>query len=482
MLETDAKPFPIHKKIGLFLGPILFLCVLILSPNGPNSAAWLTAGVTLWVAVWWATEAVPIPITALLPLVLFPILEIENIQKVTNSYTSPAIYLLIGGFILALGLQRWGLHRRIALYILLSLGSTPTKIVLVFMMVTAFLSMWISNTASTLMMLPIATSVALIISKEGGSQKNNFTVVLLLAVAYSASIGGVGTLVGTPPNILMVGFMKEHYGINIDFVDWMLFGVPFVLILLPAAWFLLTRIAFPVNKIAIDKASLKSVISEQYNALGRISVAEKRMAFVFIGVVALWISKKALVTITGLEGISDTGIAITGAVLLFVLPADKNNRLMDWDYAKQLPWDVVLLYGGGMALASTITSSGLANSIGSQMFVLSEWHILAIVFAVTLIVLVLTELTNNSATVATFMPILGGLSVSTSYPPLQLAIPAVLAASCAFMLPVATPPNAVVYGSGKVTLGDMAKGGVFINLLCILLIPLASYLMIPLIF
>ncbi|MBU3004253.1 SLC13 family permease [Paraglaciecola arctica] len=450
--------------------------------GGATTNAALAAGVTMWVAVWWATEAVPIPITSLLPLVLFPLLEIENIQQVTKSYTSPAIYLLIGGFILALGLQRWGLHRRIALFILQSLGSTPTRIVLVFMLVTAFLSMWISNTATTLMMLPIATSVALIISNEKNKRKNDFTVVLLLSVAYSASIGGFGTLVGTPPNILMAGFMKDHYGITIDFVDWMLFGIPLVLILLPTAWFVLSFIVFPIHKIDIDNNLLKKTISEQYEGLGDISLAEKRMSLVFVAVVILWISKKWLIAVTGLEGISDTGIAITGAILLFVIPASKGKPLMDWDYAKQLPWDVVLLYGGGMALASVITSSGLASSIGNHMFGMGDWHLLALVFAITLIVLLLTELTNNSATVATFMPILGGLSVATNYPPLQLAVPAVLAANCAFMLPVATPPNAVVYGSGKVTIAEMAKGGVLINTLCLLLIPLACYFLLPLIF
>ena len=471
-----------YKRIGLFLGPSVLLLMTVIGPIGELSLhAWLAGAITLWIAIWWATEAIPIPVTALLPLVLFPIMDVEKVETIAGSYTSPVVYLLIGGFILALGLQRWSLHRRIALYILSHVSSTPGAVVWGFMLATALLSMWVSNTATTLMMVPIATSVALTLApNQEDPQHQNFTIVLLLAVAYAASIGGLGTLVGTPPNLLMAGFLYDQYDITIGFVDWMMFGMPLVVVMLPAAWWVLIKFAFPIEQLSGDKLLIRTTIATQYRSLGKTSQAEKRMAVVFLCVVVFWMLRKWIVSITGLEGLSDTSIAITGAVLLFILPSGQGKPLMDWGYAKQLPWDIVLLYGGGMALATAITSSGLAASFGHAMELFSNWHLLALIVVITAVVVVLTELTNNSATIATFMPILGILSVSAEHSPLQLAAPAALAASCAFMLPVATPPNAVVFGTGLITLPQMARAGLLINLLGLLLIPVIAYTMLPL--
>jgi solute carrier family 13 (sodium-dependent dicarboxylate transporter), member 2/3/5 len=487
--ESAVRPgtktrIPAYQKIGLTLGPAVFVLMALMEPvSNVGSVAWLTAAVTVWIAIWWATEAVPIPITALLPLVLFPLLNIESATVIAKSYSSSVVYLLIGGFILALGIQRWGLHRRVALYILCRVGSSPSTVVGGFMLVTALLSMWVSNTATTLMMIPIATSVAMTLApNQNNVQHRHFMVVLLLAVAYAASIGGLGTLVGTPPNLLMAGFLREHHGININFVDWMLFGIPLVLVMLPAAWLVLTRLAFPFGRLSSDGQRIKESIAEHYQALGEISAAEKRIAWVFMGVVTFWILRQWIISITGLNGLSDTSIAICGAILLFILPSGEDKPLMDWSYAKQLPWDVVLLYGGGMALATAITNSGLAQTLGHALEGFSNMHLLGLMFVVTALVLLLTELTNNSATVATFMPILGILAIATDHHPLQLAAPAAMAASCAFMLPVATPPNAIVYGSGRVTLPQMARAGVLINILGLVLIPLIAYSLLPLLF
>ncbi len=375
----------LYKIYGLFVGPSILLVMILIGPVADLSLdAWLTASITLWIAVWWVTEAVPIPITALLPLILFPILNIETVNIVAKSYSSSTVYLLIGGFMLALGLQRCNLHRRIALYILALMGGTPSAIVGGFMFVTALLSMWISNTATTLMMLPIATSVALTLSpnlKE--NQRKQFKVVLLLSIAYASNIGGLGTLVGTPPNLLMAGFLHEQYNITISFTDWMMFGIPLILIMLPAAWWILTRIAYPLKDISDNKHLVKNTIREQYQSLGKVLLVEKRTAMVFACVVLFWIFRKFIISITGLTGLSDTSIALAGAIALFIIPSGEGKPLMDWKYAKQIPWDVVILYGGGMALASVITSSGLAASFGHVLAVFSSWHLIALIAVVT---------------------------------------------------------------------------------------------------
>lgn len=476
-VENLPEPMLTYQKIGLLLGPAVMLFMFMTEPvGGLNSFAWLTAGATAWVAIWWATEAVPIPITALLPLVIFPLLKIDTLSDLSRSYSSPVVYLLIGGFILALGLQRWSLHRRIALYILSHIGSTPGTVVWGFMLVTALVSMWVSNTATTLMMFPIALSVSQTLAPDQNNPHHrNFMTVQMLAIAYAASIGGLGTLVGSPPNLFMAGFLQDKYNITIGFTDWMKFGIPLVVFMLPVTWWVLTRIAYPFKELSSDRELVKRGIAAQYQALGKISAAEKRMAAIFMCVVILWISRDWIVSVTGMTNITDTGIALIGAFALFIFPSGEGKPLMNWHYAKQLPWDVVLLYGGGMALATAIIDSGLAASFGDMLSVFSQWHLIALILAITAIIMLLTELTNNSATIATFMPIVAILSVSAHVDLVQLAVPATIAASCAFMLPVSTPPNAIVYGSGYITLPQMAWAGLLVNLFSLILIPVITY-------
>lgn len=472
------------QRIGLPLGPLLFMAVIVSDPvEGMGLPAWQVVGIVSWMAAWWATEAIPIPITSLLPLVLIPAFGEQDISTVAGSYTNSVVYLLLAGFILALGLQRWNIHRRVALAILVRVGENPLAIIGGFMLATAFLSMWVSNTASTLMIIPIALSVATTIAPNSNSEKDqhNFTIALVLSIAYSASIGGLGTLIGTPPNLLMAGYMRDTYGIDISFIGWLAYGLPVVIVMLPLCWLTLTKIVYPFKLPSNREAHQR--ICQTYRKMGKLNISEKRMSLVFVLVVLLWVTRPLLVKATGYTHLSDTAFAVIGAITLFLVPSGKGGFLMNWDYAKNLPWDVLLIYGGGMAIASAMTGSGLSEWLGSHLVYFSQWHIIFLISAITVLVIFLTELTNNSATVATFLPVLGAIALSTTdNNPLFLAAPAVIAASCAFMLPVATPPNAVVYGTGQVTLPQMARAGVVLNMFAILVIPIVAYYAAPLLF
>lgn len=452
--------------------------------TGLSHEAWTTAGVAIWMSLWWATEAIPVPATALLPLATLPLLGVFDTQTVADSYTSSVVYLLLGGFIVALGLQRWELHKRIALSVLLKVGDRPVALVGGFMAATAILSMWVSNTASTLMMLPIALSVAAVVAsthaKGEGKDRDHFTVSLVLAIAYSASIGGLGTMVGSPPNLLVVGFLKESYGIDVTFAKWSMIGIPFVLIFLPLVWFVLTRFVFsfdlPRSREATDY--IRSTLEE----MGRPGKAEKRMAAVFACVALAWMFRPVMQGIAGLGNLSDTGIAVIGAMSLFLIPSGRGGALMNWETAKTLPWDVLLLYGGGMALSGAISSTGLAAWVGDQMSPFASGHLLLFIVIVVTVMIYLTEIMNNSAAAATFLPIIAVLAITGEADPVMLAIPVALAASCAFMFPVATPPNAIVYACGAVTLPQMVSVGFRLNFLGVIVVPLLCYLTLPLIF
>jgi len=474
--DSENSPLKTYQQVGLLAGPLLFLIFLLTDqPVAMSRESWITAGVVLWIATWWATEPVPIPVTSLLPLLIFPLVQIGDVVSVAKNYASPVVYLLLGGFVLALGLQKWQLHRRLALKILMGVGSSPIAIVAGFMLATAALSMWVSNTATTLMIIPIALSIAAIVApeQENSADQHRFVLCLMLGVAYAASIGGIGTLVGTPPNILMAGYLNEAHGIELDFFSWLLFGLPVMLVMLPVSWLILTRVVY---KFELPRnVEAEKEIRLAHKALGKMESGERRMLAVFLLVVAFWVFRPFLADFFGLPGLSDTAIALTGAVALFIIPSGKGGSLIDWLQAKQMPWDVLLLYGGGMALAAAITGSGLADWIGIQLEHFSQVHVLLLMLLVTCIVIFVTELTNNSATIATLLPILAALSAVADVHPLQLAAPAVVAASCAFMLPVATPPNAIVYGTGQVSLPEMAKGGIAINLVGICVIPVISY-------
>lgn len=467
------------RWVGLLGGLFLFALLLMLpAPEGLSTSAWRTAAVGVLMGSWWITEAVPIAVTAFLPLVLFPVLGVAEIGDAAGPYANPLIFLFLGGFVIAQGMQKWGLHRRIALNIIRTLGSKPTAIVAGFMVSTAFLSMWVSNTATALMMLPIALSIIELVPAGGPSEsevrdRKNFSLAILLTIAYSASIGGMATLIGTPTNALLAGFLDETYGYRISFVQWMLAGVPLMLVGLVLTYWVLTRVLFPVYMKELPGG--RAVLDDELQLLGPISRPEVMVAAVFGLVALLWIFRPLLSG--SLPGMSDTGIAMFGAVLLFLLPvnAAKGEFVLDWRTAERLPWGVLILFGGGLSLAASIQNTGLATWIGSGLSGISTWPVLLIVLAVLIMIVFLTELTSNTATAAAFLPIVAAVSIGIGQNPLMLAIPTVLGASCAFMLPVATPPNAIVYGSGALTIPQMARAGIWLNVLFILLITVLTY-------
>jgi len=476
----------VSKKIGLALGLLALIYTMASAPPANMSEhAWITAGVGMLMVAWWATQVVPVPVTSLLPLVLFPLIGVSSVREAAVPYANPVIFLLLGGFIIATALQRWQLHRRLALLIVRLAGSHPHSIVGGFMLASAFLSMWISNTATTIMMLPIAISLAQVML-EGQSKEiaDKFTICLLLGIAYAASIGGLGTLIGTPPNAMMAAFMTEIYGINIGFAKWMTFGIPIMCLLLPLAWLLLTRLIFTFD-LPHNKTIVKTVDSE-LESMGPISTPEKRTAIVFFLIALAWVIRPVLQQLPGLAELSDTTIAIAGAISLFLIPSGdklkKNTPLLDWATAMSIPWGVLLLFGGGLSLAAMISSSGLAIWLGSVLSVLTNFHIFILILSIVSLVVFLTELTSNTATTATLLPILGGIATAAYIEPMLLIAPMALAASCAFMLPVATAPNAIVFGSGKVSIPQMVKAGFCLNLLVITLIPPMAYQLIPIIF
>lgn len=467
-------------RFGQWAGPVIFLVVLASpEPEGLSADALRTAAALLWIIIWWGTEAVPIAITSLLPLVLLTMLGIDSMAVVAGRYSSPVVYLLIGGFILALALEKAQLHRRLALMVLRRFSGSAAAIIGGFMIATALMSMWISNTASTLIMVPIALSVVAeargSAAGERGVQK--FEVALLLAVAFSASVGGLGTMVGSPPNLLMVGFLKQEMGIDISFVDWLKIGLPVVALLLPVIWLSLTRFSFPITNRDIDLPAAHRQIQANFAQMGKMTRVERRVALVFAAVAMCWVTRPLLQGLPGLGQLSDTVIALAGAIALFLVPSGQGGSLMDWDTAKRLPWNVVLLYGGGMAIAGAMTTSGLTDWLVAEVIDADGWSLFAVMLSVTALTLFLTELTNNSAALATLLPVLAGIAVLHDYPLLVLIVPATLATSCAFMLPVATPPNAIVFGTGKVTIPQMAAAGVALNLLGLLVISALCFVL-----
>lgn len=446
-----------------------------------------------WMAVWWLTEAVDVAATALLPVALFPLMGIANIKTVTASYGDQLIFLFMGGFILALSMQRWGLGRRVALFVLRYVGTNPTLMVGAFMLLTAVFSAFVSNTATVAMMLPIAVSVIELVrrgsigsSDESGPSKevktgdDPFAKSLMLGIAYAASIGGIATIIGSPPNGILVSFLREQidgdYQRSMSFAQWLTVGLPLAAVFLPIAWILLTRVIFPIRIKHIQGGG--QLINAEYEKLGRPSRGEVATFIVFIFTATLWISRPLLVrtSLPGVANLTDYGIAILGALLLFVIPVNlrRGEFVMNWKTAKKLPWGVLILFGGGLSLAAAIKANGVAEFLGSQMTVLQGVPPVIVVLAVATGIIFLTELTSNTAATATMLPVLAGLAPGLGIHPYLLVFPATFAASCAFMLPVATPPNAIVYGSGHVTLPQMCKAGLWLNLIGIVLVTLVT--------
>jgi sodium-dependent dicarboxylate transporter 2/3/5 len=482
MDHDDGGAPSTRRTIGLFAGPILLIVFLALpGPAGMSPGAWRTAAVGILMATWWVTEAIPIPATALVPLALFPVLGVAGIRDTAAPYANPIIFLFLGGFMIALAMQRWGLHRRIALTVVQALGTRPNRLVLGFMVATAFLSMWVSNTATAVMMLPIGLSVIGLVAPDadlepdtpGLPDRTNFGTALMLGIAYAASLGGLGTLIGTPPNALLAGFLETSYGYEIGFARWMLVGLPLAMVALPVAWWVLTRVAFPVRIGEIPGG--RAMIRDRLRELGPLSRGERRVAVVFGTTAAAWVVRPLLDD--WVPGLSDAGIAMLAALSLFLIPVDRGRGqfTLHWDDTAELPWGVLILFGGGLSLAAAVTATGLAEWIGTALSGLETWPTVLLVVTVTAVIVFLTELTSNTATAAAFLPILGPLAVALGENPLLLAVPAALGASCAFMMPVATPPNAIIYGSGYVTIPQMARAGLVLNLILIALITLAAY-------
>ncbi|WP_271404669.1 SLC13 family permease [Kocuria palustris] len=473
--------------LGLAVGLVLGILVYLVMPGDVPQEARLTAATAVLMAVWWMTEALPIPATALVPLIVFPTLGSTPLDDVGASYGNNVIFLFMGGFLLALAMQRWNLHRRMALLTVRLIGTRPPQMIAGFMIATGFLSMWVSNTATAVMMLPIGISVLLLVNKTSDAiddpvdadedaaatpVKSNFGTALMLGIAYAASIGSLGTIIGTPPNTLLVGYMASEHDVQIGFGQWMIVGVPLAVVLMAACWFLLTKVLF---KPEIDEIpGGRKLIDDELAKLGTTSAGERRVLVIFVLAALAWVFVPLVTDWAGADTppITDAGIAMAVGVLLFLLPAGaaRGVRLLDWDSALKLPWGVLLLFGGGLALSAQFSSSGLTEWIGEVASRLGGLPVVLLVVLFAAGILFLTELTSNTATAATFLPVAGGIAMGMGMDPLLLAIPVALAATCAFMLPVATPPNAIAYGSGYVSIPQMIKGGIWLNLFGLVLI------------
>lgn len=470
------------KKIGLILGPLLFTLTLFwFHPSGLSQEANAVLACTLWIAVWWITEAIPIAVTSLLPLVLFPLSGALGLDETTVSYGHKYIFLYIGGFILAIAIERWNLHKRIALNIIHLIGTNVKSIILGFMAATAFLSMWISNTASAVMMLPIGMAIVKQLKDNPDTIEDEneiFGKTLMLGIAYSASIGGIATLIGTPPNLVLAGIVQELYGIEITFSKWIMFGLPISVLLLFICWKYLTSYAFTFQQKSFPGG--KAEINRQLKALGKISYEEKSVLIIFALTAFAWISRSFLLQ-NFIPNIDDTIIAVVAGVALFLVPAanGKKRALVNWEEAVKLPWGILLLFGGGLAIAQGFKDTGLAEWIGGQLVSLHGVPLFVLLLVLVAAVNFLTEITSNLATTAMLLPVIASLALTVNVHPYILMVGCTVAASCAFMLPVATPPNAVVFGSGYLKIPDMVRTGVWMNFLSIFLLTLIIFFLLP---
>ncbi|MFO7597077.1 MAG: DASS family sodium-coupled anion symporter, partial [Desulfocurvibacter africanus] len=463
------------RRIGFILGPVLFIAMLLLPvPEGMKPEAWKVAAITVLMAVWWITEAIPIPATSLLPIVLFPALGIMKSAQATIPYADHLIFLFMGGFFIAVTMERWNLHRRIAIHTIRLVGTSPSRMTLGFMLATGFLSMWISNTATAMMMVPIGLAVVMqatglnsdqMRERVGGSTGEiNFGKGLMLGIAYAASIGGVATIIGTPPNVIMVGMISKLYGQTISFAEWMMYGVPLSAIMLAITWFLLTKVLFKTGDLELGGGA--AIIEKELRDLGPMKKEEKYIVYVGLVVSLMWIFQALIVKYLGFKMIADATIGILGALAMFAIPSDfkKGEFLLNWKTAVKIPWDVILLFGGGLAIANGFAKTDLAVWIAQQLTLLDGLSMLSFVAIVVTMTIFLTEVTSNTATATLLIPIMGASAVALGVHPYATIVGAVVAASYAFMLPVATPPNAVIFGSGAVTIGQMARTGFILNI------------------
>lgn len=471
------------KQLGLIIGPLLFFLSFFLTEPLVSPIGDQVIAVAIWMISWWVTEAVSISVTALLPLLLFPILKIMPLDEVGGYYGSPIIFLFFGGFVLALALEKVNLHRRIALTIIKYTGATPNKVILGFMIATAFLSMWISNTATTVVMLPIAMSVIyLLVKDEDGFTKKdkNFALSVMLGIAFSANAGGIATVIGTPPNSILIGLLENEYQIEISFLKWMVLGLPFSALMIAIIYFVLIKF-FPSK--GLDFNASKNVIQDELNNLGPTSSREKQVLIIFGVTIALWISRTLINSlIPGLK-LNDTTISMAGAIAMFAIPHSfkKGDFILEWKDTQKLAWGILILFGGGLALAKGMSASGIVDIV-SELISNANLPVLVTVTILITLMLFLTELMSNVALVAVLAPVVAGIAIGLEIPILYLLIPVTMASSCAFMLPMATPPNAIVFASGYIKVKDMVRVGIFLNLIAIVLLVIAYKLIIPLLF
>ena len=473
-------------KIGFVLGPLCFILIMLFfNPDDLEFQGKAILACASWIAIWWVTEPIPIAATSLLPIIIFPLSGGLDIKTTTAAFGHKYVFLFIGSFILAIAIQKWKLHKRIALNIISKVGVNKSNIILGFMIATAFLSMWISNTATSVMILPVGLAIISQLKDDPNTPENEnslFGKALMLAIAYSASIGGMATLIGTPPNMIFAGVIKESYNIEISFFDWFKFGLPLSIFFLFICWFYLTKIAFKFKQKEFSAG--KEEIVSQLKGLGKISYEEKTILIVFILTALAWISR-SYILVKIIPNLDDTIIAVISAIVLFILPSKKSTiknkltKIIDWEDAMKLPWGILLLFGAGMALAQGFDSSGLAIWIGNQLTYLSDVPLVILLLILIASVNFLTEVTSNMATTAMLLPILVSLAVVLDLHPYYLLVSATLAASCAFMLPVATPPNTVVFGSGLLKIEDMFKKGLWLNLISIITLTFTIYYVLP---
>ncbi len=471
----------LSKRLGLIIGPLLFLTVLLLPFDLVNTKGDAVIAVALWMLVWWITEATSISVTALLPLLLFPILNVLPIAEVGANYGSPIVFLFFGGFVMALALEKVNLHKRIALNIIKITGTTPNKVVLGFMIATATLSMWISNTASTVVMLPIALSVIhlLIHDADGFTSKDkNFALCVMLGIAFSANVGGVATVIGTPPNSVMIGLLENEYGIQISFLKWMVMGLPFSIILIGITYIVLVKWMYPSTGLRFTAS--KEVVQQELNKLGPTSGKEKQVLIIFGITIFLWIFRSLINNLFPSLGLTDTMISIFAAIALFAIPYKTKHKdfIIEWQDTSKLAWGILILFGGGLALAKGMSVSGIVDLVATTIAE-SDVSILLTASLLILLMLFMTELMSNVALVAVLAPVVAGIAIGLEIPILYLLIPVTMASSCAFMLPMATPPNAIVFASGHVKVSEMAKAGVLLNIISVGLLILVFQFVLP---
>lgn len=472
------------RLVGLLLGPLLFLVTLFFfEPDDLSREGIAVLAATLWIATWWVTEVVPIPVTSLLPVVLLPATGAIDGDIVVSSYGDDIIFLFLGGFTLAIALEKWNLHKRIALSIISIIGTSPRRIILGFMVATGFLSMWVSNTAATMMMIPVGLAVAYQAGRalkngEHAAEVSKFEKCIVFCIGYSGTIGGLGTLIGTPPLAILASITSTTFGVTLSFAGWMLIGVPIVVVFIGLAWFYLTFMKFKFSFGTLPGG--KEVIRDEKSALGRLSYEEKAVLAVFLGTAFMWISR-TFIWEGVIPGISDGMIGIAAAVTLFLLPSRSSEepRILQWGDSKKIPWGVLVLFGGGLAIASGFVETGLSQWLGERLLVLDGVHIFLIVLIATALVLALTEFTSNAATATMIVPVMASLALALGIHPYALMVPAAIAANCTFMLPVGTPPNAIMFGTGKISIMDMVRVGLWLNLISLVLIVTATLVLLP---